>query len=75
MNNNKVLKINYEETDKKINVEIYGLIFEINEEVMENLDVNELKSNGTTEEVEEVIDKLLGDGSVAKINEKMDTKK
>ena len=70
MNNNKVLKINYEETDKKINVEIYGLIFEINEKVMEDLDVDELKLNGTETEVENVINQLLGDGSVEKINKK-----
>lgn len=70
MNDNKLAKINYEETDKKINIEIYGLIFEINEKVMEDLDVDELKLNGTETEVENVINQLLGDGSVEKINKK-----
>lgn len=66
---NKVLKFGYEDTDKKIEIEIYGLRFEIN-----NLDNNSYdkyknidKDLGT---LEKEIDLILGDGAVGKINAK-----
>lgn len=60
-----MIKIGYEQTDKKIEIDIYGLIFEISKEI-ENI-------NSNYEEIEDykdVIDKVLGDGATDKINEK-----
>ena len=51
--NDNIRKFSYEDTDKKIEIEIYGLVFEINKNSLENQ-----------------IDKILGDGSVEKINKK-----
>lgn len=60
--------IGYESTDKKIEVKIYDLEFEISNasklEELENVDDNDLDS------LEKMIDMVLGEGSVKKINEK-----
>ena len=61
MNNNK-LNLSYKDTDKKIGINIYGLEFEIKPEI-EAIDTNNI------ENIEEVIDKILGDGASKKINE------
>lgn len=60
------MKIGYENTDKKIEIEIYGLKFEINNveniKDFENVEDNDL--NG----LEKMIESLLGTGSIEKIN-------
>lgn len=60
------MKIGYENTDKKIEIEIYGLKFEINNveniKNFENVEDNDL--NG----LEKMIENLLGTGSIEKIN-------
>ena len=61
MNNNK-LSLSYKDTDKKIGINIYGLEFEIRPEI-EAIDTNNIKN------MEEIIDKILGDGAYKKINE------
>ena len=61
MNNNK-LSLSYKDTDKKIGINIYGLEFEIRPEI-ETIDTNNIKN------MEEIIDKILGDGAYKKINE------
>ena len=61
MNNNK-LSLSYKDTDKKIGINIYGLEFEIKPEI-ETIDTNNIKN------MEEIIDKILGDGAYKKINE------
>lgn len=65
---NKRLKFGYEDTDKKIEIELYGLVFEINNldnlEELENLDAE----NGNA--VEAQLEKILGKGAIEKINNK-----
>lgn len=64
----KRLKFGYEDTDKSIEIELYGLVFEI-----KNLDsIENLKSlDGNNEAViEEQLEKILGNGSIEKINNK-----
>lgn len=60
------MRIGYENTDKKIEIEIYGLKFEINNveniKNFENVEDNDL--NG----LEKMIESLLGTGSIEKIN-------
>lgn len=67
--NENIRKFGYEESDKKIKVEIFGLEFEIN-----NLDkkkIEELKNTEeNTETLEKEIESILGEGSVEKINDK-----
>jgi len=60
-----MIKIDYEQTDKKIKIDIYGLIFEISKEI-ENINSDYEK----IEDYKDVIDKVLGDGATDKINEK-----
>lgn len=64
---NKKFSFGYEDTDKKIEIELYGLVFEIkniNEEELENLDRDNYNS------VEKQLEKILGNGSIEKINKK-----
>lgn len=63
-------EISYNDTDKKIEVSIYGLVFEIKGKINEE-DIREIEENkNSKEKVEEYINKLLGEGAVSKINEK-----
>lgn len=68
MNNKKVLSFGYEDTDKKLEIELYGLVFEIRNlnsiEELENLDRNNFDS------IEIELEKILGKGSIEKINNK-----
>lgn len=65
---NRRLKFGYEDTDKKLEIELYGLIFEIRNlnsiEKLENLDRNNFDS------IEIELEKILGKGSIEKINNK-----
>ena len=62
------MRIGYENTDKKIEIEIYGLKFEIKNidkiKEYENVENNDL--NG----LEKMIESLIGEGAINKINEK-----
>lgn len=62
------MKIGYEQTDKKIEIEIYGLKFEI-KNVDRIEEFNEVKDNDL-DGLKEIINTLLGDKAVDKINEK-----
>ena len=65
---NKRISFGYEDTDKKIEVDFYGLVFEIN-----NLDsIGELKKLDQDNEdvIEAQLEKILGIGAIEKINRK-----
>ena len=68
MNDKKVLSFGYEDNDKKLEIELYGLVFEIRNlnsiEELENLDSNNFDS------IEIELEKILGKGSIEKINNK-----
>lgn len=68
MEDRKVLSFGYEDTDKKLEIELYGLVFEIRNlnsiEELENLDRNNFDS------IEIELEKILGKGSIEKINNK-----
>lgn len=65
---NKRLSFGYEDTDKKIEIELYGLVFEISNldsvEELRNLDKDNINV------IEAQIEKVLGEGAVDKINKK-----
>ncbi len=67
MENNR-LKFGYEDTDKSIEIDLYGLVFEINNldsiEDLENLDKND------SNVIEAQLEKILGQGAIEKINNK-----
>lgn len=65
---NSRLKLDYKDTDKKIEIDIYGLMFEIKKGI-EEIDTEELK-NKKNIDIEEIIDEILGSGSTEKINKK-----
>ena len=62
------MRIGYENTDKKIEIEIYGLKFEIRnvDKIKEFENVEDDDLNG----LEKMIESLLGDGAIQKLNEK-----
>lgn len=68
MINNKRVSFGYEDTDSKIEVDFYGIVFEIN-----NLDsIDKLKSLDQNNEdvIEAQLEKILGKGAIEKINRK-----
>lgn len=68
--NNKVYKFGYEDTDKKIEIELYGLVFEIKN--LDNNNIESLKNLDKENEnnVEKTLENILGEGSIEKINNK-----
>lgn len=64
----KRLKFGYEDTDKSIEIDLYGLVFEINNldsiEELEKLDRND------SNVIESQLEKILGEGAIEKINAK-----
>ena len=66
---NKKLSFGYEDTDKKIEVEVYGLIFEINKEKIVDKNINGIDKRSENE-IEDEIKELIGENSIEKINNK-----
>lgn len=68
MEDKKRLSFGYEDTDKSIEIDLYGLVFEIknldNLEELENLDKND------SNVIETQLEKILGKGAIEKINNK-----
>ena len=63
---NKRLSFGYEDTDKKIEVDLYGLIFEINKENIVDKDISNIDEKNVENEIKE----LIGEDSIEKINNK-----
>lgn len=68
--NKKILKVGYEDTDKKIEINIYGIIFEIR-----NLNENKIKEYENMDKenkvtIESELEKIIGKGAIEKINKK-----
>lgn len=66
---NKRLSFGYEDTDKKIEVDLYGLIFEINKENIVDKDISNIDERNE-KNVENEIKELIGEDSIEKINNK-----
>lgn len=60
-----MLKIDYKDTEKKLEVNIYGLNFDINSKELEEIDTKNINDN-----LDEIINKVLGEGALDKINAK-----
>ena len=57
---NKVLCFSYKDTDKKIEVSLYDLVFEINKEKIIDKDIDDVNKRSENE-VENEIKELIGD--------------
>lgn len=69
MNNNR-MKFGYKDTDKKIEIELYGIIFEIRINSKKIEELTKIKDEISLEEMEKYLDEILGENAVYKINEK-----
>lgn len=67
--NNNIMKFGYEDTDKKIEVELYGLVFEINKEKIVEKDVKKIEENDEIL-IKNEIEDVIGEGAIEKINNK-----
>lgn len=68
--NNNIMKFGYEDTDKKIKVELYGIVFEIKLDNKKIEELTKIKNDISLEEMEKYLDEILGENSVKVINEK-----
>lgn len=67
--NNNIKRFSYEDTDKKIEIELYGIVFEINKEAMLNKDLKDLKNKENNEDlIETELEEVLGKNSIERIN-------
>lgn len=65
---NKVMKFGYEDTDKKIEINLYGLDFEIKD--LESVERLEKLDRNNENEIEAQLESILGIGAIDKINRK-----
>lgn len=63
---NNVMSIGYEQTDKRFEIDIYGIRFEINNEKILEKDTKNIENKDPEKEIDDV----LGNGAVEKINNK-----
>lgn len=68
MEENKRLKFGYEDTDKRIEIDLYGLVFEIKN--LDSLEKLESLDKEDSNAIEAQLEKILGEGSIEKINNK-----
>lgn len=66
---NKIMKFGYEDTDKKIEIDLYGLVFEIKNLSNEKIE-NFRNFDKNLSNVERQIEEILGTGTIEKINNK-----
>lgn len=64
----KRVSFGYEDTDQKIEVDIYGLVFEINKKNIVDKDLNDIDEE--EDSIEREIKELIGEDSIEKINNK-----
>lgn len=69
MNNNR-MKFGYKDTDKKIEIELYGILFEVKLDSKKIEELTKIKDEISLEEMEKYLDEILGENAVYKINEK-----
>ena len=66
--NNKKIRFGYEDTDKSIEIELYGLVFKVNVKNKDIEDLKNIRDNVSLEELEGIINKYLGRNAVNEIN-------
>lgn len=63
-----MIRLDYKDTDKKLEVDIYGLKFKMNTKEIEELDVKNI--NEKNDKLDEIIKKILGENSIEELNKK-----
>lgn len=63
---NKINKISFEDTDKDLDIEIYGEKFKLNENKLINVNTDEIKED--EDQLERLLEDILGEGSIEKLN-------
>lgn len=66
--NNRKISFGYEDTDKSIEIDLYGLVFKVNVKNRDIEDLKNIKDNVSLEELEGIINKYLGRNAVDEIN-------
>lgn len=64
----KRVSFGYKDTDQKIEVELYGLVFEINKKSIVDKDLDDIREDEDT--IEKEIKEVIGEDSIEKINNK-----
>lgn len=64
----KRISFGYEDTDQKIEIELFGLVFEINKKNIIDKDLNNI--NEEEDSIEKEIREVIGQDSIEKINDK-----
>lgn len=67
---NKRLSFGYEDIYKKIEIDLFGIIFEIDKEKILNKDIKDINEDDE-EAIKKEIEEIIGKGSVEKINNKV----
>ena len=65
----KRVSFGYEDTYQKIEVDIYGLVFEINKKNIVDKDLNDISEE--EDSIEREIREVIGEDSIEKINNKL----
>lgn len=65
---NKRLSFGYEDTDRSVEIELYGIVFKI--ESLENIEEIERMDTNNQEVMETYLEKVLGNGAIERINNK-----
>lgn len=65
---NKRLSFGYEDTDRSVEIELYGIVFKI--ENLENIEEIERMDTNNQEVMETYLEKVLGNGAIERINNK-----
>lgn len=64
-NNKKRYSLGYDRTDKNVEIDIYGLVFNLNIGEIEHV-----KENSNNMSIDEQIERILGENAIEKINKK-----
>lgn len=68
--NNNIMKFGYEDTDKKIEIDLYGIEFEIKLNDKKIKELENVNNEISLKEMKMHLDEILGENAVQKINEK-----
>lgn len=62
----QIRKVSFEDTDKNLDIEIFGEKFTLNEEELNKINTDEIKED--EDQLETIIENVLGKGSIEKLN-------
>lgn len=66
--NNRINKISFEDTDKKLEIDIYGKLYEIKVNKLEEINTEDLEKEEDINAMDKMLDSVLGEGAVEELN-------